>query len=229
MARAIGTRAIAAIDRLAPDEARGILDLAQDRDWGPEAMLHLRGPRALLATLEGRHDEAVRLRTVSAETSPESERPRCLGDLADVLRRVGDLAAAAGAIDEALRLAGEVRRRRAYQHLTSPYLLLHEARVLHAMGDDAAALEVIHERPATVGPDPGLRFRLLEAEIRGDLSMVEARFNALPKGLRSATVMQALFDRTRGRLGDEAAQARLIGWPVFEGCGFDEAARRLPY
>lgn len=228
-ARAIGIRAVAAVDALEPHRGHEALALAEERDWGAEARLHLRGPRALLATLRGEHQTALELRERNVRTTTPAERARCLGDLADALLRLGDAQRAHEVLSDALTTFRAVRRRRGYQRITSLYLQLHLARALAGLGNRDDALQAIAEAYPITGIDPALRLHLLQAELTGDRDAVERRWQALPSWAIESPVIRALFERTRGRLGDDDARRQLVERPTFRGCDFDEAARRLPY
>lgn len=228
-ARALANRFVSSIDRLAPEEAESLLPLVDGRDWRAEAVVHVRGAQALWMTLIGDHDGALRLREANAEVAPAAERARCLGDLADAWLRLGDPERALACVDEARAAAERAGRWRGYQELTKGFLVLHRARALRALGRDPEALDVLREAPGAIGPDPQLRWRLLEAEIRGDVGIAEARWRSLPAWMLGSPVVQALFERTRARLGDGEAEASLLSRAVFGGLALAEAGRRLPY
>lgn len=228
LARAIGTRAIGAIDAFEPEEAREILALAEGRTWGDEARLHLDGPAALGATLTGDHGLALSLRQANLERATPDERARCGADLADALLRVGRPEEAITVVERALEDA-RVRRRRAYQQRTEAYLRLHLARA-------QAALRLVQEARRTldaIGPvtgiDPAVRVALLRAELDRDPAAVTRAWSALPPWAQQNGLLLALRWRTLARLGDPEAARSLRALPVFAGLTVEEAALRLPY
>jgi len=230
LARAIGGRAVGAIDRLQPDAARSALELADGRSWDPEDRVHLLGPQALLAILEGRFEEAVELRRESLGIAARFERPRCLGDLGDALLRLGDVEAALKHIQEGLSLVASARRRRGYIFLTERFLQLHHARALAALEQPEPARLELERLKCVSSADLRLRARLALAELNGDPALVAAAESDLPRWMRDALVVRALIDRTLGRLGDDAARKKLVSaGRVFDGVAFEAAARRLPY
>jgi len=229
VARAIGTRVVSLVDDLAPDEAAAIVEEVAGRTWHGDAILHIRGPTALVRTLRGDFAGALELRQQNVCAASEAERARCLGDLADAWLRVGEPEEALRSAEKAFTCSRSAGRRRGYQVLTEAYLILYKARALRALGRDDEALTELREAPGARGPDPQVRWRLLEAEIHGDQGLVEARWKVLPDWMRLSPIVGALFERTRARLGDTEAETRLLANPLFKDLTLQEAARRLPY
>lgn len=222
-ARALGARVVAAIDRLDPVAAAEVLALTRG-SWPREAEVHLLGPAAMLAILEGDLVRALVLRERAVALAPKAEKARCLGDLAELLRRLGRLPEALDRVEEALALTRSWQSRTGYQHQTARFLHLYRARILADQQSPAAeqALELALGAP---GLDPRLRARLLQAELRGDRAALDALEPELPR----AVLVQALVDRSRARLGDPAAARRLEGLPGFVGLGWEAVSARLPY
>lgn len=228
LARSIGTRVVAAIDMFDDERAEATLACARGHDWSGEARLHLDGPRALLSTLRGQHDHALSLRRSNLEHAPRAERPRCGGDLADALLRGGEPEMALETVRRALHHATSPRRR-AYQARTVAWLRLHEARALQALARPDEALGALDASGPLQGLDPWLRMALLRAELEDRITALDTLEQALPTALRQTPLVSALLWRTRARLGDADAAARLTKLPIFAGLPFHEAARRLPY
>ena len=228
VARALCNRVVHCVDRLDVAAAKALVEEASDRSWGRAARVHLRGAEALVRTLTGDHQGALTLRKANVADAAVAERARCLGDLSDAWLRLGEAQRALDVVGDAQRLSEEVRRRRGYQVLTRSYLVLHEARALGALGRVGDALEVLRQAPGAAGLDPQLRWRLLEAELRGDLGLLEARWSAVGV-LADAVILCALFERSRARLGDDEGRNRLLAHDAFAGLSLEEAARRLPY
>lgn len=229
LARAIGSLAVTRLDALKPDGARQALALAEGRAWPKPLRVHLDGPRALLATLEGRHEAALALRRDNLQHATTDERARCMGDLADALLRLHRPEEALGWADEALAHADQVQRRRGYQTMTTRYLRLHRARALAALGRRDEAVAALEPLRAASGLDPRIRAALLLVELEDDRAGLNALVDALPDYHRSNLLITALLDRSRARLGDAEAAARLCALPAFRGLDWEEAARRLPY
>lgn len=228
-ARALGSRVVSCIDGLDEPAARRVLEVASARQWQAPSLPHLNGPRASWLTLTGEHDRAAALRRSTAEIDDEGERARCLGDLAEATRRLGNAELALATVRDALATANSSHRRNGYQRLTKAYLRLYEARCLRALGNPDEALEALAEAGGTPGIDPHVRIRLLEAEIREDLPMMDLEWEGLPSWAVETPAVQALFERARAHLGDHRAEAALLARPVFRGLDLAEASRRLPY
>ncbi len=214
LARALGSLAVQSIDALDPQAARRALALAEGR-VEHEHRIHLDGPAALLATLEGQFELALGFRRGNLARAEPAERARCLGDLADGLRRLGRLEEALEAVDRGLALRST--RAQPYQARTRPYLHLHRARILAELGlpweEDLAWAE------AAPGLDPAVRARLLRAELTGDRAAI--------LGEKDWGILAALKQRSLATLGDQPAQSWLLD--QLGGADWQEAARRLPY
>jgi len=228
-ARAVGSRVVAHVDALDPVGAREVLDLAPAERLAPDLQVHWRGPAALLATLEGRHADALVLREANVADASADERPRCLGDLADALLRVGRLDEALAAADAGLVLAREHQRRRPYLARTGVYLALHRGRALLALGRTDEALAQVHAAAPLPGPDPRFRLQLLEAEARGSPDLAERAWRSLPAGLMREPLIHLLAWRSLRRLGRPQAAGALPDVAAFRGVSEEEIGGRLPY
>ena len=229
LARALGSRLVGAVDSLDPAAAEAAASLISVEDFPRPLRVHLLGPLALLRTLQGRREEALELRHQALDAAAPDERPRCLGDLADALLRLGRPTEALAACEEALRAVSSSRRRHASLARTAAYLGLHRARALVAMGLAQEARQALAPALAVAGLDPALRARLLLAELNGSLAAVHAVTASLPPGVAASPLVGALVDRSLTALGDVAAAARLQALPAFAGLDAAEAALRLPY
>lgn len=229
LARAIGSRAVQRLDNLDLDGARETLALADSRSFPKPIQVHIDGPRALLATSSGEHDLALALRVDNVARAATDEKPRCLGDLADALLRLGRADDALARADDALALAEQVTRRLGYQQLTTRYLRLHRARALAALDRRDEARAVLEPVRCAPGLDPRVRAELLLAEILEDSAVIDRLAATLSAGTLASPLVAALLDRSRARLGDAEAAKRLCALPPFATLGWEEAARRLPY
>lgn len=214
LARALGTLAVSAIDALDLPAARRALGQADASGVYREHRVHLDGPSAMLATLEGDFEQALAHRRRNVDQAAPNERARCLGDIADALLRLDRAEEALGVLDEALKPR---RSGLAYHQRTLPYLHLHRARVLAALGRPCE--EDLAKAEAAPGVDPAVRARLLRAERAGDRASILAE----PDG----GILTALRQRSLATLGDEAARAWLLA--RLGGDTWQEAGRRLPY
>lgn len=229
LARAIGSRAVQRLDNLDLDGARETLVLADSRFFPARTQVHIDGPRALLATFCGEHELALKLRQDNVARASDHEKPRCLGDLADALLRLGRADEALARVEEALALAEQENRRRGYQQRTTRYLRLHRARALASRGQREEARAALEPLRYTPGLDPRIRAELLLAEILGDTAVIDRFAATLSPDTVASKLITALLDRSRARLGDAEAAARLCALPAFRGLDWEEAARRLPY
>lgn len=229
LARALGSRLVGAVDSLDPAAAEAAAALISVEDFPRPLRVHLLGPLALLRTLQGRREEALELRHQALDAAAPDERPRCLGDLADALLRLGRPTQALAACEEALDAVSSSRRRHAYLARTAAYLGLHRARALVALGLAQASRQALAPALVVAGLDPALRARLLQAELDGSLAAVHAVADGLPPGVAASPLVGALVDRSLFALGDGAAAVRLQALPAFSGLDAAEAALRLPY
>lgn len=228
-ARAVGSRVVGHVDALDPAAAREVLDLAAAVPLPAELEVHRRGPAALLATLEGRPEDALVLRQANVADASPDERPRCLGDLADALLRVGRPGEALSAADAGLAAARDHRRRRPYLVRTTGYLALHRGRALLAVGRADEALAQVREAPPLPGPDPRFRLLLLEAEAARSPERVERAFAALPDALRKVPLIRLLAWRSLWRLGRPGRLGPRPDVPALRGLAEGEIAGRVPY
>lgn len=229
LARALGSRLVGAVDALDLAAAEAAAALRPVEDFDPPLRVHLLGPLALLRSLQGRREEALDLRHQALQVCTSDERPRCLGDLADALLRLGRPDQALATCEQALGLVPVARRRHAYLARTAAYLGLHRARALAALGQRTEARAALAPALAVAGLDPALRARLLQAELDGSQAAAQAVADSLPPGVCASPLVRALLDRSRAALGDPAAAARLVAVPAFAGLDPAEAALRLPY
>jgi tetratricopeptide (TPR) repeat protein len=229
LARALGSRLVGAVDALDPVAADAAAALVQVEDFDAPLRVHLLGPLALLRTLQGRREEALELRRQALAAAAPDERPRCLGDLADALLRLGQPGPALDACDQALALVPVARRRHAYLARTAAYLGLHRARALAALRQRQEARAALAPALEVQGLDPALRARLLLAELDDSLAAVQVVADRLPPYTAANPLVRALLDRSRAALGDPAAAVRLRALPAFAGLDPAEVALRLPY
>jgi hypothetical protein len=227
LARAAGSAAVAAIDVFDPDRARAILE-SVDRSTIDEAdLVHIDGPLALLAILEGRFADAIELRQRNVARATVCERPRCIGDLSDALRRDQQLDAALAAATHARELAAASRRRTSYLNRTDAYLALHEARALFALGRGDRAIEALVPISTMAGIDPAFRIALLRAEIHGDPGEANRVWDRNP-AVHGSLLARALLERTLFAVGGPPS-APPFGVPYFVTTSHWEAGLRLPY
>lgn len=214
LARALGSLAVERLDRLQPE---GVADLlAGSATLRGHLRVHIDGPLALLRTMEGRFEEALALRRQNLERATRAELPRCLGDLADALLRLGRAEEALELLNRAL--AEPPARALAYFNRTRTYLHLHRARACHALGLDPEA-DLAQARRA-----PGL-----DPKLRAVLDAAEWGLGDLPdRGkLPDSPIVEALWQRCLARRGEAAAAAWMV--ERLGGADLDEACRRLPY
>lgn len=228
LARCLGSRVVNRVDALDLPGAREALRATGRFDWNQKAGPHIRGPRALVATLAGEHDLATSLREENLDDCVEVERARCCTDLADALVRE-ERPDEALAVAERGRAAARVRMLRGYQQTTLCYLHLQRARAHRELGQEDEARGALEQAEGSGRFDLDLRVQLLGAELDGRLEAVQAVVAGVAEEVRRSRLVGAILDRSLGRLGDEAARQRLLALPPFEGLDFDEAARRLPY
>lgn len=229
LAKAIGTRTVRSVDALDFARARTLLALANGHPIEDLDRLHLDGPAALLAVLEGRLDDALALRKANLARASRAERPRCCADLADALLRCGRPEAALAVTDDGLEDVEAGRRRFGYLRQTRAYLELVRARAFAALDRAEDARQALEPVFRATGLDPALRAHLLRAELDGDLEAVEDRARRLLEHERKSVIIQLLLDRSRARLGDTDAQQRLEAHPAFSGLGWREVCERMPY
>ncbi len=195
------------------------------------------GASALFHTLDGAFEKAVELRQANVArttTHPRlsCERARTLGDLSDVLRRVGRHAEALEAAEESLAAVNNpVHRMTGRARIdTERFLRLHHMRAMAAVGRQDDALHTISKHELETWP-PALRLlvQLEHAMWTGDRARAEALAAANPPRDGVRTILHHLTDSALARLGDTHAAARLSALPAFTGLDLDEIARRLPY
>ncbi len=230
--QAMGHLAIRALDDLNIDAAETLAEeagglLAPDA----AAQVHALGPLALVRRLQGRFEESVALRRRSLALAERTERPRCLGDLSAALLHAGQAEAALEQAEAALAAVDRMRRRRGYRDLTRPFIRYHQARALRANGRIEVAREIFAEVSAVPGLTPSLFAFLALCELDGEagLARLEERHGSMPGFLQELPILRALFDRSRARLGDEAAGRRLCAMLGLPAEAVEEAGRRLPY
>lgn len=228
LARCLGSQVVRRVDDLDLPGAREALQAATAFDWSRAAAPHIRGPRALVATLAGEHDLATSLRRENLRRCPSVERARCSTDLADALVREGRPEEALEVAEEG-RAAAQSPSLRGYQQTTLRYLELQRARALRDLGRVEEARAALDEVEGSGRFDLDLRAILLGAELDGTLEAVQAVVSGVPEVVQGAPLVRAILDRSLARLGDAAAAERLLALPVFTGLELDEASRRLPY
>lgn len=229
-ARALAYMTITAVDRFAVEEAEATLALASTLalPQGDEGWLHLRGAEATLATLRGDFARATLLRRENAAAAPEAERPRCLGDLADALRRSGDLAAGQEALGQAFGALKDMPPRRvAYRDSMRRFLHLHAARLALASGGSAAAAAHLRDARGATGPEvvAALEEALLAPDLAARLQQID---QALPAH-QSAPIFAALRARARHLAGEATAAAQLAACMGLPDVPVAQLCLRLPY
>jgi hypothetical protein len=227
--RAIGSRAVSAIDAFDVGKARALLAHADIVKLPDHLEVHRRGPAALLATLEGRREEALELRRDNVVVAKPRERPRCLGDLADALLRLGRPAEALDAVGLGLDEARRLGRDGEYLGRTKVYLALHRGRALLALGRVDEALGEVEAAAPFPGVDPRIRLKFLEAEARGDAGIAQRTYDALPAWAQASPIIAALLWRTRYRLGVPSAGNPRPDIAPLRGLADDEAGLRVAY
>ncbi len=225
--RLVGSAAVAAIDRLDLHTALDWLELVPEDAVRPHLRPHVFGPLAMVRILQGRREEALVVRRRSLELAPPSERARCLGDVSDVLRRLGRLDEALGAAEQAIDLAHGTSRRRAYQEQSVAHLILHHARALAALKRRDAALDALERGRPGPGIDPAFRYALLRAELLEAPALVDEACARLPILVESVPILRVLRWRTRVLLGLEAN--RPPEEPLSAAPTDLEAGLRIPY
>lgn len=230
--QAMGHLAIRALDDLNIDAAETLAQQAGAL-LPPHhaARMHALGPLALVRRLQGRFDASVALRRRSLGVAERTEHPRCLGDLSAALLHAGQAKAALEQAEAALAAVEQLRWRRGYRDLTRPFIRYHQARALRANGHVDAAREIFTEVSAVPGLAPSLFAFLAQCELdaEGGLARLEERHGSMPGFLQALPILRALFDRSRARLGDEAAGRRLCALLGLPADAVEEAGRRLPY
>lgn len=231
-AQALAHVATAAIDRFAVADAEVVL--AQARllalPPGDEGWLHVRGAQAAAALLRGDFERALALRRQNAAASGSlpTERPRCLGDLADTLRRCGLFAEANVVLDEASAALERVGQRRlTYKATTRRFLHLHAARLALAAGDAVQAAAHLPKAAGTPGPGPVAA--LEDALLAGEREERLRRIDAALLERADVPVFQALRARARYLAGDPGAAEVLGACMALPGVPAEELCRRLPY
>lgn len=203
-ARAIATLAVADLDLGHGERAEAFLLSHLDRFTSAKALIHLEGTLALLRTRQGDLEGAEVLRRRNCERTIASERGRCLGDHADILRRLGRYQEALEQVEAGITATKDGTRRRAYQVTTQPFLNLHRARILIALNRSDEAAPILEQLGAMEGRDPALRARLELAVLRGDRSAVERERSG-----GDSPVIELMLDRALALLGDADATSRL--------------------
>lgn len=239
---ALASCLVTAVDSFQLESAHIVVGRIAKHAWSASDLIHLRGAQALLAVYEDRIADAVHLRRQNSFHATADERPRCLGDLADALRRLGELDEALHTIEEALALLRQTNgRRHGYQRQTQPFLHLHAARIHRARGEFERALHYLHSAVPSIGPDPSLRLGLElilaaagNAAETSTVSPVPAElashWNDRP-ALHDSDILRALYLRARIEAGDQDCVPALAAIMRLPADAVTPAAlcRRLPY
>lgn len=228
LARAVGSTAIHFVDEFQPDRAREAFAVAGHfTDWRPDERVHLDGSAALLALLEGDRDRALALRQDNVRRASPDERPRCLGDLAEALRRCGRPGDALDAAQEALRAIE--RRPGGYRNQTRPFVRLYAARACRALGDRRAALQHLERAEPPSGTDVSFRIALERAALEESPDRARDAYRLLGDA-REARVYRALYFRTLVSLGDTTAESPLRDAMLASNdVAVAELSARIPY
>ncbi len=221
LARALASRSIAALDQMDVAAADNLLDEVPFHSAA--ARLHIDGTRALVRVAQGRFDAAVTLRRDNLGRAPRWERPRCLGDLADALRRAEAVDEAREALSTAWDEAHGARRP-AYLWRTRAYLALHGARIERDAGRLDHARAWLDRAPDVPGPDPAIRLRVERLSLDDDVSQLTASLDAT-----RSPILRLLVVRALARLGNEAGRAEMLSFPAFAGLDQSQIERRFPY
>ena len=231
VARALGTTAIHHIDCVDFDGARRLFDALPLVEFNDKDRVHLLGPRALLAITDGDFELAVSLRRRSLESAEKSERPRCMGDLADALRRAGQLEEARAVIGEGLELIRRATRGPGQIARTQAYLMLHAVRIARSLGDLSAARQMLQSEPLNDSPDFRHRWELERIWVSGgDLLALRSWWDAVKAPLRSLPVFVCLRDAEFACAGDSEALERFVSaWPTTCPRHARTARARVPY
>jgi tetratricopeptide (TPR) repeat protein len=231
VARAVGTSAVHHIDRVDFAGALRLFDGIDAVGFNAPARVHLYGPRALLAIAEGDFEQAVALRRCSLESAESTERARCLGDLADALRRAGRLDEALSAVHEGLGLARRPGRLPGLAARTGAYLALHAVRIQRALGDQAAAQELLAATPRNDAPDFRYRWELERIlATGGSLLALRTWWDSVGEPLRSLPVFECLKDAEWACAGDPMALDRFRSvWPSASKVDPSGARDLVPY
>lgn len=229
-AKALANLVVTAIDRFAVADADATLAAAAGLTLPPgdEGWLHLRGAEAALAVLRGDFARALALRRQNADAASPTEQPRCLGDLADTLRRCGHLDEAEEALRRAFAALDQAGPRRLlYKDTTRRFLHLHAARLSVEGGDQRQAAAHLREARGAGGPElmAALEAALLAATRDERLRLIDA---ALPLS-QDAPIFVALRARARHLAGAPEAAAQLAACMGSPGVPVPELCRRLPY
>lgn len=237
---ALASCLVAAVDSFQLQAAHTIVDRIAQHAWSSPDLVHLRGAQALLAVLEDRLPDAVHLRRQNSLHASLDELPRSLGDLADALRRLGELDDALATVEEALAVLWRTNgRRHGYLQQTQPFLHLHAARIHRARGERERALYYLDTAAPSLGPDPSLRLaieRVLATEVdptdsaAAVLSELADLWNDR-RSLHDSDILRALYLRARIEAGDPACGPELAALMKFPEAALSPAAlcRRLPY
>lgn len=235
-ALAMASVAVHCIDLLRGEQARAVLGEAvrlplpeRDPCW-----IHLHGTEARACILLGDLPEALRLRLRNAETCPDDEKPRCLGDLADCYLRLEHWEQAGQTLQAAqasLTQQRTLKRRIQYLRRTQDQLLLYEARLRRARGDIAGArASLAAVARATAAPQPDLwriESALLEDTLPARIAAISAALEDVPT--RDAAIGRALALRARLFAGDLSAQPELAELLGVSALDVRELCRRVPY
>lgn len=240
-ALALASCLVATVDSFQAATAHTIVERIARHAWSPADLVPLRGAQALFAVYEDRIADAVYLRRQNSLQAHTDERPRCLADLADALRRLGQLDDALAAIDEALAELSKTVRRFGYQQHTQPFVHLHAARIHRARGEKDLALHYLGTATPSRGPDPSLRLCIEHALVKAmgaseqmapaaALSELAEIWSDRP-ALHESGILRALYLRGRIEAGDHACVPELAALMGFSPLSVStaELCRRLPY
>ncbi len=198
--------------------------------------IHAQGSVAFLRLLEGRSDEAIRLRSDNLDLSRDVMLDNVLrseADLSEALWRGGRGEEGYALIERGIARARSNARYVEYIEITLAYACLYAARQARRLGKPADDVRAWLEEGWTnlggreaprQGPDPAIRLSIEEALLTGDATTVLQRY-----GDERETIFRTLVLRMRMLLGDEGALEELRSFPVFAGLSAEEIDRRVVY
>ena len=233
LGHAFGTQAVYWLDKFDGRRASQTIEAALSRhEWSETDRIHLVGTQALCMVLEGRLEDAARLRKENVErarTYEVSELPRCLGDYADTLRRASNLGDAKIAVTEALEAARESSSRRGYVSNTRGYLHLYASRIYRALGETGLARSYL-DTARTANPELAFRLELERCLLAPEDHVVPLVCDLPVPWMREARVMVCLEKVTRVELGDvDELQSLAEQMGLASDISAEELLRRFPY
>ena len=221
-AQALCSMLVAAVDRFDLPGVRALSERLRLLSWSRTARVHVSGTLALGALALGDLDAAIRLRSENLEQAPPAEVPRCLGDLAEALRRGGRVDEAVRTAETAVARLETTRMAPALLRTTRTYALLHAARARRALGDLERAVAWLLAVPEQAPDSPLAWLVELERELA---TAAGPPATAAPELL----VLRRIWLRERALRGVDEALAELQALPECAGLSAEALAARIPY